>query len=106
LLSGELAIETSSPPLSRPIEKEISVEPKNRVSLSDWILGIVFGLAGLLSGLYLGVFRSLYESGGSEGLPSQAIAISALLILAVVAAIGYVSRLYLAQRKQSRRNGH
>jgi hypothetical protein len=82
------------------------VELKNRVSLSGLILGIVFGLAGLLSGVYLGIFRSLYENGGAEGLPPQAIAISALLILAVIAAFGYVSRLFLAQRKQSRRNGH
>ncbi|MBC7858024.1 MAG: hypothetical protein H7Z39_04430 [Burkholderiaceae bacterium] len=82
------------------------MEPKNRVSLSGWILGCVFGLAGLLSGLYLGIFRSLYESGGAEGLPPQAIAISALLILALIATVGYVSRLYLAQRKRSRRNGH
>jgi ABC-type antimicrobial peptide transport system permease subunit len=92
--------------LSRPIKKEIGVELKNRGSLSGVILGIVFGLAGLLSGLYLGVFRSLYESGGAEGLPPLAMAISVLLILVVIAAFGYVSRLYLAQRKQSRRNGH
>jgi uncharacterized membrane protein (UPF0136 family) len=88
--------------LGSPIEKEISVKLKNRISLSGLILGCVFGLAGLLSGLYLGMFRSLYESGGAEGLPPLAIAISALLIVAFVAAFGYVSRLYFAQRKQSR----
>lgn len=77
------------------------MELKNRVSLSGLILGCVFGLAGLLSGLYLGIFSSLYKSGGPEGLPPQAIAISALLILAFIGAFAYVSRLYLTQRKQS-----
>ena len=79
---------------------------KNRISLSGLILGSVFGLAGLLTGLYMGIFKSLYESGGLEKLPPEAIMVAAVLFLVFVAACGYVLRLYLTQQMQIRRGGN
>jgi protein-S-isoprenylcysteine O-methyltransferase Ste14 len=62
----------------------------SRAGLLGIILGSVFGLGGLFSGIYFGIIAPLRESGRADQLPTPLIVGSAVLCLALVAYLIYV----------------
>lgn len=72
---------------------------KSGASLLGIILGSVFGLSGLLGGVYFGVIQPLRESGGVDRLPTPLIVSSVVLGLALLVYLGYVFTIRKTKRK-------
>lgn len=73
---------------------------KSRASRMGVIIGSIFGLGGLFSGIYFGIIVPLRDNPGADKLPAPLIAISILLLLALSGYIIYM----LVSRARRRRN--
>ncbi|NHZ94747.1 hypothetical protein [Massilia sp. CCM 8734] len=72
---------------------------KSRASLLGIILGSIFGLGGLFSGIYFGIIVPLRDNPGADKLPMPLIAISILLLLALS---GYIIYMLVSRARRRR----
>lgn len=72
---------------------------KSRAGMLGIILGGVFGLSGVVSGIYFGVIQPLRENGGADKLPTPLIVSSVLLVLALLIYLAYVFVVRARKRK-------
>lgn len=71
----------------------------SRAGLLGIILGIVFGLGGLFSGIYFGIIEPLRRSGGADQLPTPLIVSSVVLCMALLVYLGCLFTIRRNKRK-------